>query len=40
VVSLDPASHSVPDQSSDIWADTARMHLFDPETGENLTRDL
>jgi multiple sugar transport system ATP-binding protein len=40
VVSLDPASHIVPDQSSDIWADTARMHLFDPETGENLTRDL
>jgi multiple sugar transport system ATP-binding protein len=23
----------------EFWADTRRMHLFDPRTGENLTRD-
>ena len=22
-----------------LWVDTTRIHLFDPETGENLTRD-
>jgi multiple sugar transport system ATP-binding protein len=23
----------------EFWVDTRRMHLFDPKTGENLTRD-
>jgi multiple sugar transport system ATP-binding protein len=23
----------------EFWLDTGRMHLFDPRTGENLTRD-
>jgi multiple sugar transport system ATP-binding protein len=40
VVSLDPDSEIVPDRSAELWVDTGRMHLFDPETGENLTRDL
>jgi multiple sugar transport system ATP-binding protein len=40
VVALDPESTITADRSADIWADTSRMHLFDPDTGENLTRDL
>ena len=40
VVSLGPDSEIVPDRSAELWVDPGRMHLFDPETGENLTRDL
>jgi multiple sugar transport system ATP-binding protein len=40
VVALDPGSDIRADQSAEIWANTTRMHIFDPETGENLTRDL
>ena len=27
-----------PGSRADIWLDTSRIHLFDPRTGENLTR--
>jgi len=37
-VELDPASQVAPGSRADIWLDTARIHLFDPRTGENLTR--
>jgi multiple sugar transport system ATP-binding protein len=40
IVALDPDSGICAGRSADIWADTTRMHLFDPATGENLTRDL
>ena len=34
----DPASRVAPGSRADIWLDTSRIHLFDPRTGENLTR--
>ena len=37
-VELDPASQVAPGSRADIWLDTSRIHLFDPRTGENLTR--
>jgi multiple sugar transport system ATP-binding protein len=40
VVSLDTASKIQKGQPADLWFDTSRMHLFDPATGDNLTRDL
>ena len=40
VVSLDTASRIKPGESAELWFDTTRMHLFDPASGENLTRDL
>jgi multiple sugar transport system ATP-binding protein len=39
VVSLDSTSRIRGGSEGRIWVDTARMHVFDPETGENLTRD-
>jgi multiple sugar transport system ATP-binding protein len=39
VVSLDPMSRIRDGESASLWLDPARMHLFDPRTGENLTRD-
>ncbi|WP_026530525.1 ABC transporter ATP-binding protein [Haematomicrobium sanguinis] len=39
VVSLDAASRLKGGRTGEIWVDTRRVHLFDPETGENLTRD-
>jgi multiple sugar transport system ATP-binding protein len=40
VVSLDTASRIENGQEADLWFDATRMHLFDPSSGDNLTRDL
>ncbi len=37
VVALDPSSRISDGQDADLWIDTRQIHLFDPETGENLT---
>jgi multiple sugar transport system ATP-binding protein len=39
VVSLDGASQIQEGDEAEIWVDAKRMHLFDPNTGENLTVD-
>jgi multiple sugar transport system ATP-binding protein len=39
VVTLDPASRIRSGHPAEIWLDTRKLHLFDPETGDNLTRD-
>ena len=39
VVTLDAASRIRGGRSAELWLDTRKMHLFDPETGDNLTRD-
>ncbi|MBO2449014.1 sn-glycerol-3-phosphate ABC transporter ATP-binding protein UgpC [Actinomadura barringtoniae] len=39
VVALDPASLITEGQQAELWIDTGRIQLFDPATGENLTRD-
>ncbi|WP_141579232.1 ABC transporter ATP-binding protein [Actinomadura sp. WMMA1423] len=39
VVALDAASLIAPGREAELWIDTTRVHLFDPATGENLTRD-
>jgi multiple sugar transport system ATP-binding protein len=39
VVSLDATSRIRGGTKGRIWVDTRRMHVFDPETGANLTRD-
>jgi multiple sugar transport system ATP-binding protein len=38
VVALDPTSRVRPGSKADLWFDTERVHVFDPATGENLTR--
>ena len=40
VVSLDGASTIKEGDTAEIWVDAAKMHLFDPASGENLTVDL
>jgi multiple sugar transport system ATP-binding protein len=40
VVSLDTASRIKAGDEAELWFDAGRMHLFDPASGENLTRDL
>ncbi len=40
VVSLDSTSQIAEGDRAEIWVDTRQMHLFDPETGDNLTVDL
>ncbi|WKN49470.1 ABC transporter ATP-binding protein [Nocardioides sp. Arc9.136] len=40
VVSLDGASRISEGDEAEIWVDSRQMHLFDPETGDNLTIDL
>jgi multiple sugar transport system ATP-binding protein len=40
VVSLDSTSRISEGDRAEIWVDTRQMHLFDPETGDNLTIDL
>ncbi len=40
VVSLDTASRIKDGEQAELWFDPTRMHLFDPASGENLTRDL
>jgi multiple sugar transport system ATP-binding protein len=37
VVTLDAESRVVEGEPADLWLDPGRMHLFDPESGENLT---
>ena len=39
VVTLDAASRIRGGRSAELWLDTRKMQLFDPETGDNLTRD-
>jgi multiple sugar transport system ATP-binding protein len=38
VARLDPASKIKRGDSVRLWADTAKLHLFDPENGENLRK--
>ncbi len=38
VVSLDPMSRIRDGQKATLWLDPARIHLFDPKTGLNLTK--
>ncbi|GAA1109823.1 ABC transporter ATP-binding protein [Nesterenkonia jeotgali] len=39
VVEVDATSRFRSGDTAELWLDTRRMHLFDPATGENLTRD-
>ena len=38
VARLDAASKAVAGKDQDLWVDSRHVHLFDPDTGENLTR--
>ncbi|WP_051341717.1 ABC transporter ATP-binding protein [Pseudonocardia spinosispora] len=38
-VSLDPTSQVRGGEQATLWLDPTRIHLFDPRTGENLTRE-
>ena len=40
VARLDAASDAREGQEVEIWLDARQIHLFDPETGENLTADV
>jgi len=40
VASLDTASRVEAGAPAELWFDATKMHLFDPVSGENLTRDL
>jgi multiple sugar transport system ATP-binding protein len=40
VASVDPASRLREGEPKELWLDPARMHLFDPASGENLTREI
>ena len=40
VVSLDGASRIREGEEAEIWVDGTKIHLFEPESGENLTVDL
>lgn len=37
-VELDPLSRIRPGDKAKLWLDTSRLHLFDPQSGGNLTR--
>ncbi len=37
VVTLDAQSRVAEGSEVELWLDPSRMHLFDPESGENLT---
>jgi multiple sugar transport system ATP-binding protein len=39
VVALDPMSRILPGEEVELWVDTSSIHMFDPATSENLTRD-
>ncbi|MCY1158890.1 MAG: ugpC [Citricoccus sp.] len=39
VTTLSAESRVRPGRPVDLWVDTSRIHIFDPESGENLTRD-
>lgn len=38
VVTLDAESQVTEGSDAELWLDHSRMHLFDPASGENLTR--
>jgi multiple sugar transport system ATP-binding protein len=38
IVALDPTSTVRSGSKAELWFDTERVHVFDPATGENLTR--
>jgi multiple sugar transport system ATP-binding protein len=38
VARLDPTSKVKRRETAQLWADTSKLHLFDPESGESLTR--
>ena len=40
VASLDTNSRVKAGEEAELWIDTSKMHLFDPASGDNLTRDL
>ncbi len=40
VASLNTASRIKDGETAELWFDASRMHLFDPASGDNLTRDL
>ncbi|HEY8457069.1 MAG TPA: sn-glycerol-3-phosphate ABC transporter ATP-binding protein UgpC [Actinopolymorphaceae bacterium] len=37
IISLDPASRVREGETAEFWVDTSRMHLFDPQSGRNLS---
>jgi multiple sugar transport system ATP-binding protein len=39
IVAIDATRRIRAGRQAEIWVDTRKMHLFDPKTGENLTRD-
>ena len=39
VVSIDASSRIREGRDAEFWLDSRKVHVFDPETGENLTRD-
>lgn len=39
VARLDAASEATEGKELELWLDTDRLHLFDPETGDNLQRE-
>jgi len=39
VISIDASSRIREGREAEFWVDTRRVHVFDPETGLNLTRD-
>jgi multiple sugar transport system ATP-binding protein len=39
IVSIDASSRIREGRDAEFWVDTRKVHCFDPETGENLTRD-
>lgn len=39
VTTLSAESRVRPGTPTELWVDTSRIHIFDPESGENLTRD-
>ncbi|MEE6287618.1 sn-glycerol-3-phosphate ABC transporter ATP-binding protein UgpC [Georgenia sp. MJ173] len=39
IVALDAMSRVRPGDTAELWLDPASLHVFDPETGDNLTRD-
>ncbi|HEY5856427.1 MAG TPA: ABC transporter, partial [Aldersonia sp.] len=38
VVALDPMSRVSEGDTATLWLDPSRIHLFDPKSGDNLTR--
>jgi multiple sugar transport system ATP-binding protein len=39
IVSIDSTSRIREGREADFWLDSRKVHVFDPQTGENLTRD-